>query len=280
MTFLLLLAACSDYKLTGPAPEVAEAEATDTGFRPDTDADTDSGADADTDADTGSQTVEDTDTPDTDTPDTDTPDTGTPDTGTPDTGTDFDYVDCASAANALGCTADVGTGRLFLWGDEHVLFSDYRPASDAFWASTLSYLADPDGASPRTTIDIDPGLSAYSSVLTDAAAALGLTVVPGGEILLRRASSYIDVVPADELAAGKAVMLLSVGYGASECAGLSDSTAGLPLTFRCPDEVWGPVGTLAAHPITDALGADAFPFVNGRYVQDLGVQPTALVAQD
>jgi hypothetical protein len=188
---------------------------------------------------------------------------GTPDTAVPDEPDDATpAVACAPGADGVpvGCAMEVGAGRLFMWGDEHVTFEDYRPDSQRFWAGALAWLAD----SGRVSVDDRRG----SAVVPAVAATLGLTM--GG--------SEADIVIVDlwsgaggaDIAAwlgeGRAVMVMAIGFGTSECSYLSSVTAGLPLRFDCAAEPWGPVGAFAEHPITLGLSAADAPFVNGRAV--------------
>ena len=219
--------------------------------------------------------------PDTGAPDTGpTPDTGTPDTGTPDTGTPDTpepAVACAPGAAGVpvGCAMDVGPGRLFVWGDEHVTFDEYRPDADLFWTGALTWLADPSGAG-RLTVDDRRGSAAVAS----AAAGLGLVVTgPGADIVLVDLFSGVTGAQiAGWLAAGKAVMVMAIGYGSSECSAMTAITAGLPLTYDCVAEPWGPVGSFTAHPIGAGLAAVNAPFVNGRAVVEVGGPAAEAVA--
>lgn len=186
------------------------------------------------------------------------------DSGTPDEPVeDPPLVACAAGAYGapVGCAMDVGPGRLFLWGDEHVTFEEYRPSSERFWGSALTWLAD----SGRLSVEDLTG----SSVVPDVAGRLGLAMGgPGaGDIVivdLWRGTTGADI--SAWLAEGRAVMVMAIGFGASECTYLTAVTSGLPLQYDCAAEPWGPVGTFADHPIATGLAAADAPFVNGRAV--------------
>jgi hypothetical protein len=149
---------------------------------------------------------------------------------------------------------------LFVWGDEHVTFADYRPASELFWESALGWLADPG----RVSIDDRTG----SPVIRDVATRLGLPMGGyGADIVI--VDPWRGVTGAQIstwLAEGRAVMVMAIGIGASECSYLTSVTSGLPLAYDCVAEPWGPVGTFTDHPIAMGLAVGDAPFVNGRAV--------------
>ncbi len=170
----------------------------------------------------------------------------------------------------VGCAMEVGPGRLFVWGDEHATFEEYRPSSERFWEGALGWLSD----GGRLTVQDVTG----SAVIPDVASDLGLTTTSsGGDIVivdLWRGVSGADI--AAWLDDGKAVMVMAVGFGASECTYLSAVTAGLPLTYDCAAEPWGPVGAFTSHPIASGLASADAPFLNGRAV--VADDPTAAEA--
>jgi hypothetical protein len=210
----------------------------------------------------GDDAVEETDSDeaaaDTDTPVDDPPvDTGVPD----DSGDDAPVTGCAPGVDGdpVGCTLEVGPGRLFLWGDEHVRFEEYRPDSERFWAGALTWLAD----SGRVTVDD----RTYSNVISATAADLVLPISRDADIVivdLFSGATATDI--AAWLAEGRAVMVMAIGFGSSECSMLAAVTTGLPLSFDCSAEPWGPVGAFTAHPIATGLASGDAPFVNGRMV--------------
>lgn len=119
--------------------------------------------------------------------------------------------DCAPDADGppVGCAMKVGPGRLFLWGDEHVTFEDYRPDSERFWAGALAWLAD----SGRVSVNDLTG----SAVVPAVAATLGRTMA-GGEadivvVDLWRGAAGADI--AAWLGEGRAVMVMAIGLGLS-----------------------------------------------------------------
>lgn len=258
---LSLLGCAVDYSVKG-APELPEGARVDTAVPAEDGPDSaaiDTGVPAaDTSAEEGQDEAVDTELPvDTSVPD----DSGDPgDSDPPEEETPA--VACAPGADGVpvGCTVEVGKGRLFVWGDEHVRFDDYRPASDRFWRSALTWLTNGE----RVTVQDRTGSTSVSVAIGD----LGL--VTGGNdadvvvVDLFGGATGADV--ATWLDEGRAVMVMAIGFGTEECSYLTTATAGLPLRFDCSAEPWGPVGAFTGHPIATGLSVSDAPFVNGRMV--------------
>jgi hypothetical protein len=213
----------------------------------------------------------------------------------PNTGCVFEGGSAAGSACTcvVGRARELGCGRVFVWGDEHVTYESYGEPPRLFWRNTLSWLAQsgPCGVVRKTVAFFG---TSVTPAMTDAAADVGLTVVSGGslppsegvDILVNRVS-WVDAAGAADtktwVEEGGALMMLIVGLGGgsdTECDGPNTIVQPLGFSYNCGvDPPWGPVQLPAPHPILTGLTEESVPFVNGRWVGTFGGVQSAVVGQ-
>jgi hypothetical protein len=175
----------------------------------------------------------------------------------------------------IGRTVEIGCGRAFVWGDEHVGFDEYSPRSHAFWRDAIAWLAD----------GRDCGITRGRAVFwTSFPAELrgrlhGVEIVVGGtpgpgDILVVEAGTPLDPIWLREwIDGGGALLMTIIGYGdvsPDECGVPNASLRGLGLAYGCGTAPpWDGVVFAAEHPIGRRLETENGPFENGRWVLDL-----------
>jgi hypothetical protein len=175
----------------------------------------------------------------------------------------------------VGRTVEIGCGRAFVWGDEHVGFDEYSPRSHAFWRDTIAWLADGRdcGIARRRAVF-------WTSFPTQLRAGLeGVEIVEGGtpgpgDILVVEAGTPLDPIWLREwIDGGGALLMTIIGYGdvlPDECDVPNASLRGLGLAYACRSAPpWDGVVFAAEHPIGRRLETENAPFENGRWVLDL-----------
>ena len=103
--------------------------------------------------------------------------------GTPGGATSLSWVvgtsaGMARAKKSIERAAEVGCGRVVVWGDEHVLFESYWPAQRRFWAQAVAWLAATGGCHATLT-DVAVPLQMGSDVVA-ALQAAGLSSAVSG----------------------------------------------------------------------------------------------------
>lgn len=192
---------------------------------------------------------------------------------------------------AVGRAAEIGCGRAFIWGDEHVIFDTYWPAQRPFWVNAVAWLRAPGSCGPaRTTIRFF-GQNPPSQLVADLQAE-GVNVGPPGngiptasdlaasDTMFVVEMGYVSPTPADgaNLAAfvqgGGALMTTVVGLGSAdpqECADANPALTPLGMEYSCFNPApWGPIASFGSHPIATGLVPLNAPFENGRFVVDKG----------
>jgi len=197
---------------------------------------------------------------------------------------------------AVGRAAEVGCGRLFVWGDEHVSYQQYWQDQEPFWDNALAWLAQPGSCGPvRTNVHLfgfgapQPlvdSLTQSGFVVTQASSIPTGTALQSVHILVLNLSDPQNPAVAQELAAwvnaGGALMTMIIGLGMGlpqECANANVLTSPLGIEYSCFDPPpWGPVTSFGNHPIAQNLAPLNAPFENGRFVVETQTLSSTVVA--
>jgi hypothetical protein len=220
-------------------------------------------------------------------------DAGPADAGPPDAGTDAGHDAGTIPPTCPVARAEtLGSGRVFVWGDEHVLFDSYWPSQQPFWANAMAWLGQRSGSPNITSIGFAVG-GAAPALITDlrgrgytvnTAATAPAVGDPPSIVVLELGGGALG---APEGAAvrtwvegGGAVMVLVSGIGIdAECLAANPFLEQLGLAISCANPPpWGPVTSFEPHPIASGLTPANAPFVNGRYVVETVDGGSAVVA--
>ena len=197
---------------------------------------------------------------------------------------------------AVGRAAEIGCGRLFVWGDEHVSYQQYWQDQQPFWDNAMGWLAQPGSCGPvRTNVQLfgfsapQPlvdSLTQSGFVVTEASSIPTGTGLQGVHILVINSSGPQDPNVGQELDAwvnaGGALMTMIIGIGMGypqECAYANVLLSPLGLEYSCFDPPpWGPVTSFGNHPIAQTLAPLNAPFENGRFVVETQPLSSAVIA--
>jgi hypothetical protein len=191
---------------------------------------------------------------------------------------------------AVARAAEIGCGRAYVWGDEHVTYDGW-PVEVPFWEKAAAWLKEPGQCGrARTRALVEPALGQAMGVLK--AAGLDVTTAslpddPTGYdiVVLEMGGEQTTVAQGQAYRAwiekGGALMALVVGSGEPhECHLTAPLLDEVGLSYHCWSPApWGPVVKLDAFPAVDGLTPSQTPFENGRFVVESRAIGSTVVAE-
>jgi hypothetical protein len=193
--------------------------------------------------------------------------------------------------NAVGRALELGCGRVFAWGDEHVTYDDYWPAVEPFWSNVVTWLTERNCGGPPRSRALVAGLSGRRN-LYPFLQSLGLEVIEGHGFSLSEVDLFIgwaESLPADPdqvrqwVEEGGALMTLVGGYpdGRQDlCDRVNSRLSGLGLAYDCLHKFpRGPVSEFGDHSLAAGLAPENAPFLNGTYLIETAKGASEVVAR-